>query len=93
MYLRFRPNIACSRHGSHTFRFTHTATGTFPEHKFYCGVCEVDGQSCSFGESEIAYPELVDDGINNHEGHISWLHAVVTEIGLELETFENQRAA
>jgi hypothetical protein len=93
MYLRFRPNIVCSRHETHTFRFTHTATGTFQEHKFYCAICEVDGEACCFGDNEICYPELVDDGLNNHEGHLTWLHAIVAEIGLELETYEEQEAA
>ncbi|HXK61325.1 MAG TPA: hypothetical protein PLP42_15675 [Acidobacteriota bacterium] len=92
MYLRFKVNIACSRHRSHPFRFTHTATGTFPEHKFYCAVCEIDGETCSFDKSEISSFQLVDDGINNHEGHIAWLESIAAEIGQELENCEEEAA-
>jgi len=47
----------------------------------------------SFGENEICYPELVDDGINGHDGHLTWLHGIANEIGLELESYEEQKAA
>jgi hypothetical protein len=92
MYLRFQPNIICSRHRFHTFRFTHTAAGTFPEHRFYCAICEVDGEACCFGENEICYPELVDDGIDKQDDHLDWLHDIVAEIGLPLETCEAKAA-
>jgi hypothetical protein len=59
MYLRFRTNVTGSCHETHTFRFTRKAPGTFPEHGFYCAICEVDGEACCFKEEEMINLELV----------------------------------
>jgi hypothetical protein len=61
MYLRFKTNIVGWHHETHTFRFTRKAPGSFPEHNFYCAICEIDGEACSFYEDEITNIELVDD--------------------------------
>lgn len=81
MYLRIRHNILYSRHESHPVRFTHVATGTFAENKYYCGVCEVDGERCCFRDTEISDFEIVDEGrpADDHD-HVRWLLTIAAEI-------------
>jgi hypothetical protein len=83
MYLRFKTNIIGSCHETHSFRFTHKAAGTFPEHVFYCAICEMDGEACCFKEDEIINLELVDDqGLPPHPEN---LRAIAAEIDVEFD--------
>jgi hypothetical protein len=93
MFLRFRSHITCSGHSSHTFRFTHTATGTFPEHRFYCAECEVDGRKYCFAEEEIASFEVVYGSFPVNEADAGWLHEVAGELRNRIEEIHDLEAA